>query len=694
MIANLRVLVLLILVILSARVAAQQASFQRESILLKNLFQTNHYDPKPIDDNLSLTIYQNLLERLDPHKLYFTQEDLRDLAVAKNSIDNEMNGGSFTTVALFTKIYKKSLERAVSYIDELTKSPFEFNARDTYKIDTMWAADAKQSKERWRLSLKFDLLKRLMNKREQIKDMPDQAFIKKYESELRERLKMARLRPIWKILDDPAGLERHIATKYFRSITAAYDAHSTYISPTELESYLTSLGTQGYYFGFTLDQNEDGNFVISELIPGGPAWNSGVIHTGDVIDEVQLENKEVIDFTGLDLYEANEILGNAENAAMQFTINDVTGKEVKVKLKKEKLENPEQVVKSFVLHGKNTIGYISLPGFYTSNNHDAGGQCANDVAKEILKLKKENIEGLILDVRFNGGGSLQEAVAMAGIFIDGGPVAMLKLKSGEVTTVKDMNRGTVYDGPMVIMVNGMSASASEVLTACLQDYNRAIVVGSQTFGKATAQRVLPIDPKIEDDALNKMVKTNSGFSTVTIEKIYRITGHTAQLIGVTPDLMLPEEIGRMKYRETDMKGALSADSVDKKAYYKPYPYLPLKELKYKSEVRVASNDQFKLRSDYESRSISDMAGFSISLNWQDFKKIYTEQKQLINSLEALAKASTSYTISNPAVEKQRMEIDSYMEDFTNNWVKRLSADISLEETYHIICDYILIDKRK
>ena len=281
---------------------------------------------------------------------------------------------------------------------------------------------------------------------------------------------------------------------------------------------------------------------------------------------------------------------------------------------------------------------------------------------------------------------------MAGIFIEVGPVALLKEKTGEIITMKDMNRGTVYDGPLVMMVNGNSASASEILAAALQDYHRALIVGSQTFGKATAQRVLPLDENIKTDMLKTLVKSGIGFSTVTMEKVYRITGKTAQLYGVTPDIDIPG-LNSIQYREEDMSGALDADSVSKKVYYQPYPQLPKQELKMKSGNRISRDVRFKQIAALEREIIAEQEK-EISLNWQDFKKHYTEKKQLMNEVASSSKPSVTFTISNPQVESQRMGLDSYMENFTSNWTKKLLTDAALEEAYYIISDYITLRNTK
>ena len=239
------------------------------------------------------------------------------------------------------------------------------------------------------------------------------------------------------------------------------------------------------------------------------------------------------------------------------------------------MNDDEDKVKGFILRGAQTVGYISLPAFYEDWEDSRGVKgCANDVATEVIKLKKENISGLILDLRYNGGGSVQEAVELAGIFIDAGPVAQIKTRDAKVITLKDVNRGTVYDGPLLLLVNGSSASASEMVAGTLQDYNRALIVGSPTYGKATAQVVLPMDTAIDLNTYNGKAQASS-YIKMTIEKLYRITGNTAQRTGVQPDVTLPDPPDALTQREADEKFALPAITIEANKYYKPLAPLPI-----------------------------------------------------------------------------------------------------------------------
>ncbi len=332
-------------------------------------------------------------------------------------------------------------------------------------------------------------------------------------------------------------------------------------------------------------------------------------------------------------------------------------------------------MKSFLLKGDKTIGYISLPAFYTDwedASKDING-CANDVAKEIIKLKQENIDGLILDLRYNGGGSMQEAVDLAGIFIDAGPVGQIKSSDGKIFTLKDMNRGTIYDGPLVLLVNGYSASASEMLAGTLQDYNRAIIVGTPTYGKATAQVVLPMDTTISLENDNQSKQTSS-YIKLTTDKLFRITGATAQGTGVQPDILLPDVSEAEPQHETDEYFTLHVSNIDANKYYKPYPFLPIAALKKIAADKIAPDDYFKKLNDYLVLYKGCRQQKDISLQWKDASE---ERKKVDDAYSTMQNAKDSmkagFTVQENIYEQQRLETDGSLKEM-NKILKRYLQD--------------------
>ena len=684
------ILKLVFLTVWISTLAQQPASVKNEALQLKKLILQHHFDPKPVDDLFSAKVFDHVLNALDPEKLYFTQQDITVLSTFKYKIDDDLTGTSWNFLPAITERYKQSLLRCEAIITRHTKVPFDLSKKELFISDTAWAENDMASAARWLKNLKYETLDELIQLQKRTPEIKDSELLTKKEPDARQRVQRNSLRMIHRILNHASGYEDHVATQFLQSVGLAFDPHSSYLSLAQMENFLASLSTEGYYLGISVDENERGEIVITQLTPGGPAWKSGEIHAGDVIEQIRWEGSDWIEVDGMTQDEFDNLLQESIRNSIEFTLKKTGGIEKTVRLRKEKMSAEENRVKSFILEGEKRIGYVSLPGFYTDWGDEEGSRCANDVAKEILKLKKENIDGLVLDVRYNRGGSLKEAVAMAGIFIDAGPMGVLKVKNGTIQSEKDVNRGTVYDGPLVLMVNGLSASASEFLAAALQDYHRGIIVGSRTYGKATGQEVFSLELDEKKGSTAAAEKLGWGYTTITTLKIYRVTRKTAQRRGVIPDILLPDLYDFIEFREESLEGALPSDSISRKIYYTPLGLLPVCELKEKSEVRIAKNNAFQttIQCGKALRGLATKLD-SVSLNWSDYKKMITEEGQQFKSLKELTENPTSaFKVANHVFDRERMDRDEYIRQVNDVWAKNLVRDISLEEAFFIICDYI------
>lgn len=464
-------------------------------------------------------------------------------------------------------------------------------------------------------------------------------------------------------LEHPAGFEQYMASLYGDAIANLFDPHTEYMPKEEKEEFESSLSTEGSFFGFALEENDDDQLEITRIMPGSPAWKTGELNAGDVIVSAGWEGKTPVDITD-GAEELHKMLSVPGDQKLVVKVRKANGVVTTTSLSREKMENEENNVRAYVLKGTKNIGYIYLPDFYTAMG-GTGGSCANDVAKAVVKLKKENIEGLVLDVRYNGGGSLTEALDMAGIFIDAGPLAMIREKDGKVMSLKDQNRGTIYNGPMTLLVNGQSASASELLGAVLQDYNRAIVVGSRSFGKGSAQQIFPLDTT--GTLLNE---PEYGFVKVTIAKFYRVNGTTTQFSGVSPDIALPDIFDGLDYHEGALPNALSADSIPRNMYYKPLPVMPLSELAAKSKARVGASTQFTA----VARQVAAMK---------------SKSPDQLKPLE-LPSVSKTFTVDINSFDAATVAGSAYYKDIDARWKDRISRDIYVEEAYNILNDLLTI----
>ncbi len=668
---------------------AQPNEYHRQqAILLQKLLARKHYSPRTLDDAFSSGLFYRFIGYLDPDRLYFTDADIKLLSAHQWQLDDELRGKAWKFLPQITTLYKQRLGNAEKTCQQILAKPFQFTAAETIvfaKKDSLSFAlnDAEYGK-RWAKWLKFHALPQLAYRDSSAMAQTDLSR----EPAVRQKLLRTETRAIRRILDHPEGFDNYVADLFLNAITAGFDPHTVFLSQTSREQYEAGVSTDALSFGIDLDENRVGEVVISQLVPGGPAWKSNELHKDDVLLSLKWKDKTAVDLADAAVDEVESLLAVTNAGTMELTVRKTNGLTRTVTLVKEKIRAEENIVKGYLLKGEKKIGYISLPGFYTDGNNPEEQGCANDVAKEIVKLKQEKIEGLILDIRFNGGGSLYEGASLAGIFVNEGPLFIMQGRDRKPQITKDMNRGTVYDGPLVLLVNGQSASASEVLASTLQDYHRALVVGSPTFGKATGQIVFPLDSTLNPiSAHQQRSKTDWGAATVTVEKLYRITGKSAQLRGVQPDVLLPDIYDRLDYRESSYDFALPGDSVSKKTYYSPGPPLPRLELAGKSTARTNAHPSFQLIRRFTARELLSRDNRVIPLNLTEYRKQTDEMYGWIKALEkALEQPAKSYSVQNTGYDQELLRIDTYGKEINAQLIENLRNDIYLEETYRVLLD--------
>lgn len=660
-----------------------------------------HYQPKPLDDALSEKLSKEFINTLDPSGLYFTKSDIAALRKWDHLLDDDIKSRSGNYLTEVSDLYRKRLTIADSIITAVTQNPFNFIEKDTLrffgkKSETTFAVDDKALARRWKKWLKYQTLTQLYtpaNKNEDPYKMASKDLLKK-EADARAKVAARYKRVIKRIFEHPDGYDAHLSSQYINQFLGLFDPHTAFFSPSEKQEFLSSVSSSEHSFGISFNENDQGEIEVVNLTPGGSAWKSNLIHKGDVIVKIKPDQRELIDLSVLSPEDAmNELLSMTEDRA-EFTLRKTNGQIMEVMLTKSKIRSDENVVKSYILNGEKKIGYISLPSFYTEweNNNPLG--CANDVAKEIVKLQEENIEGLIIDLRYNGGGSVQEAMGLMGLFINEGPLCIFKVRNEKPISLKDPNRGTAYDGPLAVMVNGLSASASEIFSATMQDYNRAILVGSTTYGKSTGQIVIPIDTsyslaEIFSGALNNKAGSY-GYLKITTQGFYRVTNATHQKKGVLADVQLLEPYFYSEYRESASPYALSNDSISKKVVYMPSAPLPLKELKSKSESRVAANANFKrLTAINDSLSLMAEKESAVLLNLEFFKTNAQIIQKLQDEMEKhLYDSSKNFVVINNQYDKKVLGFDSFSGEINDRAVKSFQEDIYVEETYFILRDLL------
>jgi carboxyl-terminal processing protease len=662
--------------------AQVQSGVRQEAQQLKKVLSEYHVHNPSFDDQFSSRVFRTILTQLDPDRHYLTKADISKLKSFETKIDDDLVNNTWTFFPALSSLYKTALLRSESNFNSFSKQAIGLEKKEFLRFDTTWAENEASLTQRQRLAFKSEVMERMQ--------LTKITNLGSAEEAARKKVAQLKLQDIKRVLSHPSGFENYLGSFFLRSICLSLDPHSNYLSPVEMQNFVSALSSDGY-FGVQLDEDSKGNVVVQRIVPGGPAWKSGEVHAGDVIEELSWNGKDVIDAEGLSQDEIDQILTESNEGTLHIKLRKPGGVTENIKLKKEKLSTEQDVLKEILLDGDQKIGFISLPDFYSNWDDGNGSACANDVAKAIVKLKKLNIQGLIIDLRFNGGGSMEEAIALAGIFIDAGPVGLVKTKTGEVFTAKDQNRGAIWDGPLVIMVNGLSASASEFFTAALQDYNRAIVLGDKTYGKGTAQGMFSLQPNKAQVDFKNIGKVNNGYATVTTGRFYRITGKTTQYDGVTPDILIDDPYDFSTYQERQMPYAFRPDVVSKKVYYQPLPALPLQQLKLKSSERMDTSKVFK--SILEMKSLIadiDHDTTAIDLQWSVYSKTTTtEETEVTERSEVLGKDSP-FKVSFLSSDEQRMQLDEYLRELNNSWRNNLSNDFYLKEAYHVISDYITL----
>ena len=465
------------------------------------------------------------------------------------------------------------------------------------------------------------------------------------------------------------------------------DPHTTFFPPIEKRSFDEQMSGRFYGIGASL-KNDEGAIRIALLVAGLPAWKSQQIAVGDQIIKVAQGDAEPTDLAGYETEEAVKLIRGKKGTEVRLTIKKADGSIKVVSMIRDEVVLDETYAKSAIItEGGKKIGYIFLPEFYADWERPNGPKCAQDVAKEILKLKQQNIDGIIMDLRNNGGGSLYDVVQMVGFFIPDGPIVQVKDRDGNPSVLRDRDKSVLYDGPLTVMVNEFSASASEIFAAAIQDYGRGVVIGStSTYGKGTVQRNIGL----ESSSLLTDDNGELGTIKLTLQKFYRINGGSTQLKGVTPNIILPDQYESLKYREKDNPNSLPWDEIQKAFYTIVQSDFDMDNIKQKSMARVYANPTFSAIK--ESSLLMEKANEKVfSLQLSSYK---AEQKVLRDSFKKIDEMNKSAKILDVAMldtDKEKLSADNDKLERRKQWVANISKDIYINETCQVIFDMIRQD---
>ena len=661
--------------------------------ILKNvgeMLMEAHYSPKDINDKFSKKIFQKYLNDLDPDKNIFLRDDWNSLRKYETRIDDEIKAEVPVEFFLTAgQIFNRRLEEASKIYTDILSSPFDYSIDETIVTDPERLSTPKNEQERkeaWRKKLKYLALDRyveLLDIRD--KNKGKEGFVVKTDAELekeaREKVKRA--------MDRTFDRYRHKFTDddkfnmFVNDITTSMDPHTEFFPPVEKRYFDEQMSGTFYGIGASLIY-DDGNIKINSLVTGSPAWKSGEVQVGDIILKVGQGKNEPVDLTGYDVSDAVKIIRGKEGTEVKLTLKKLDGSIKTVSLIRAKIVQEETYARSAIVkNGFKKIGFIYLPEFYADFEHANGPRCAADVAKEIMKLKEEKVDGIIMDLRNNGGGSLYDVVQMVGLFIEDGPVVQIKDRSGKPTVLKDKDKSVLYDGPLAVMVNEFSASASEIFAAAIQDYNRGVIIGStSTYGKGTVQRNIGLEP-------SSLFTSHSELGTIklTLQKFYRINGGSTQLKGVASDIVLSDKYEKLKLREKDNPDALPWDEIEKASFSSWDPGYNIDVIKKMEQERINNSIVFKTikeNTDWLDKQNDKEHPLQLEKYTQEQKAILATVKQN----ETLEKLKYSLDVSPLPKEKNLFANDKAKQERFDNWIKNLTKDIYLDQAVKVMSDMI------
>ncbi|WP_392348352.1 carboxy terminal-processing peptidase [uncultured Polaribacter sp.] len=656
--------------------------------VLKNILTRGHFVVKDMNDDFSEQVYTSFIEGLDPSKRYFTQKDLKEFSKFKYEIDNQLLEDDVSFYNTVYANFTKKIKNAKSYYAELLSQPFHFDKNETIDIDydkVPFAKNENQLIDYWRKQLKLNVLSRVQNKIEKQDDKikKDSKTKKKSFDSLEKEARAEVLKNMDELYLRIEELEHEDwFSTFLNSVVGAFDPHTTYMAPRTKERFDQDMS--GKLEGIGARLSKKGIYTeIFELVSGGPAWKQGELEAGDVILEVAQGDKEPLDIVGMRLDDAIKFIKGKKGTEVRLTVKKkLDGTTRIISIIRDVVELEETFVKSTIVEkeGKK-YGLINLPRFYIDFSDIDSRDSAKDMEKEIARLKSENVSGLLIDLRNNGGGSLKTAIEIAGLFITEGPVVQVKYRGQDPIVKNDENPKMQWDGAVVVLVNELSASASEIFAAAMQDYGRAVIIGgNQTYGKGTVQSVIPINnfyPKYEKDL---------GAIKMTIQKFYRVNGGSTQIEGVYSDIAMPNKYSYMKFGERDLTGALIWDKVPQAKYTKTNSYENFSDVINKSKNRIALDEQFKLINEYAKWLKENQEDTSYSLNFKDFSKesalLEVASKKYTNAF----KNETKLNFESPKYEFPLIEKDSVLGDKRTAWHKNLAKDIYVAEALNVLKD--------
>jgi carboxyl-terminal processing protease len=650
------------------------------------VLERGHYDPIEFDDSFSEKLFYDFITAADPFKGFFTQPDIDKLEAYKYSLDDQIKNTDITFFNHFYLMLTQRIAFAEQHFKEIVKEPFDFEKPEVFNADyeqKPFVSDEASLKDRWRLQLKFSALSNyhdlVEERQKKLANGEEAKSLEEIEAEARETV-TKNMQDFFSSMNERRREDWFY--NYLSLVAEAFDPHTSYLSPQDKDAFDT--GMSGKYFGIGARlQKKEGDITIIELISGGPAWRDQELEVGDKIVKVAQGDEEPVNVVGMRLDDAIKLIKGPENTEVRLTVKRMDGSQKVISIVREEIELEETYLKtSLIKDGDATFGIINLPKFYVDFDNPKARNAAEDMKQELERLKASGAEGVIIDLRNNGGGSLQTVVEMGGLFIESGPIVQVRSSGGKRSVLADKDPSITWDGPLVILVNELSASASEILAAAMQDYKRGIVIGSkQTYGKGTVQQIYGLADILNDNSVGDI-----GALKLTIQKFYRVDGSSTQLEGVKSDIIVPDRYSYIDIGEKDSENPLPWDKIEP-AKYKPWDaYKNLNQVIKRSQERIANRPQTKLL-DEQARWIQFQRDDNeIPLKYELYASKIADNEKAIEKFKSLDSYTYNLDYKSLPYEVKLFESDSTLQLKRERWHKDLNKDMVIAEAVDVLKD--------
>ena len=648
-----------------------------------------HYNPKIINDDFSLKVFDDFIDAVDSQKRFFLESDIQILSEYKLLIDDQINSSDITFFNVTFDILKKRISEVEGFYEAILNQPFDFNVDEEINLDyenLSYASNIDELRNLWRKRLKLSTLDAFASKKEINEDKIDQEENQlKSDEEIEKESRSSIKENLKDFFQFNSELERtDWFSLYLNSIVTQYDPHTTYLAPEAKEVFDQNISGKFQGIGARLSKRKQ-QVEIVEVIIGGPVWRDNLLNVGDIIISVaQSEDEEPTEISLMKLSDATDLIKGEKGTNVYLTVKRVDGGIEQIVVTRDIVELEETYAKSSIINDESSkYGLINLPRFYVDFDDYGERNAATDLKKEILNLKSKGINGLILDLRNNGGGSLKTVVDITGFFIERGPVVQVKSIGGRREILRDNDPSIIWDGPLVVLVNEFSASASEILAAALQDYNRAIILGSnQTYGKGTVQNIVDLNNVISGSTYGDL-----GSLKITTDKFYRVNGGSTQLEGVKSDITFPNRYSYIDIGERDLENPLNWDKIDPARYNSLDKMFNYSKLISNSNERIRNSEFFSLIDEHASWVRSQQDDKTISLEYNTYKNDLDMSKLQNDKLKIIDNFKSPYNFQwNFVDELDDSSYNNDMKEIRDRWIESLQKDIYVNEAMNLLKD--------